>query len=201
MKIPKLFNDITGIILVGGKSRRMGRDKALLEIGGKTLFEKVLDAFSENFSKILLVGDRGERFTNYNLPIYADLFPGSALGGLYTGLYFSETDYIFVSSCDLPYPSSRVISHICPLVGGCDAIVPKLAHGHEPLFAAYSKSCLAPIKSMLEAQNYCVYDLYPSIKVKDVTEEELESVVESPYSFINLNTPSEFEAVKGAKHE
>lgn len=179
----------------------MGRDKAFLKIGGKTIFEKIFNAFNENFSRIVLVGDREERFANYQVPVYADLFPGSSLGGLYTGLYHAETDYIFVSSCDLPYPSSRVISHICPLVGNCDAVVPRLAHGYEPLFAAYSKSCLAPLKSMLEARNYCVYDLYPLINVKDVNEEELESVVESPHSFINLNTPAEYEAVKGKERE
>jgi molybdopterin-guanine dinucleotide biosynthesis protein A len=198
--MPKLNNNITGVILVGGKSRRMGRDKAFLEIGGKSLFEKVLDAFSENFSRIMLVGDRGARFASYNLPIYADLFPGSSLGGLYTGLYYSESNYIFVSSCDLPYPSSRVISHICPLTDGFDAVVPRLSHGYEPLFAAYSKNCLGPIKSMLEEQNYCVFDLYPQINVKDVTEDELESIVDSPDSFINLNTPLEYEAVRGNEH-
>lgn len=195
-----LHNDITGVILVGGKSRRMGRDKAFIEIGGKTMLDKIVDAFNENFSRIVLVGDRGERFESYDLSIYADLFPGSALGGLYTGLYYAETNHIFVSSCDLPYPSSRVIGHICPLVGDCDAVVPKLAHGYEPLFAAYAKTCLAPIKNMLDVSNYCVYDLYPLIQVKDVGEEELESVVESPYSFVNLNTPAEYEAVMGRAH-
>jgi len=198
--MPKKYTDITGVILVGGKSCRMGRDKAFLEIEGKTMFEKIFDAFSENFSRIVLIGDREERFANYHVPIYADLFPGSALGGLYTGLYYSETDYVFVSSCDLPYPSSSVINHICPLAVGCDAVVPKLSHGYEPLFAAYSRNCLAPIKSMLEALNFCVYDLYPLINVKDVSEEDLESVVESPYAFINLNTPAEYEAVKGKEH-
>ena len=194
--MPPLNNDVTGIILVGGKSRRMGRDKAFLEIGGKTMFEKVFEAFSENFSRIVLIGDRAERFAGYHVPIYADLFPGSALGGLYTGLYYSKTDYIFVSSCDLPYPSGRVISHICRFVGDCDAVVPKLEHGYEPLFAAYAKGGLVPIKGMLEAGNYCVYDLYPLITVKDVSKEELETVVESPYAFINLNTPAEYEALK-----
>ena len=196
-----LHNDITGVILVGGKSRRMGRDKAFLEIAGKTMLEKVVDAFNENFSRILLVGDRGERFESFNLPICADLFPGSALGGLYTGLYYSETSHIFVSSCDLPYPSSRIIHHVSSLVGSCDAVVPKLAHGYEPLFAAYAKSCLAPIKSMLDVSNYCVHDLYPLIQVMEVSEEELEAVIESPYAFVNLNTPAEYEAVMGREYE
>lgn len=198
--MPMLNSDITGVILVGGKSRRMGRDKAFLEIDGKTMFEKIFEAFSENFSRIMLVGDRAERFQGYNVPKCADLFPGSALGGLYTGLYYAETDHIFVASCDLPYPSSRVISHLCPLVVGCDAVVPKLAHGYEPLFAAYGRTCLTPIRNMLEERNFCVYDLYPQINIKDVSEEELASVIESPHAFINLNTPEEYEALTGMWH-
>ena len=196
----KSLDDITGVILVGGKSRRMGRDKAFLEVGGKTLFERVLEAFRENFSRILLVGDRAERFVRYALPVYADLYPGSALGGLYTGLHYAETDHVFVSSCDLAFPSSGVIRHLCSLTGACDAVVPKFAHGYEPLFAAYSKNCLVPMKSLLEERNYCVYDVYPQLKVRDVAGDELEAVAGSPQAFLNLNTPEEYEAVKEKDH-
>ena len=97
------LHDITGVILVGGKSRRMGRDKAFLQIVGKTLFERVLEIFRESFDRIVLVGDRAERFAAYDLPVLPDIYPGSALGGLYTALYHAETEYIFVSSCDLPF--------------------------------------------------------------------------------------------------
>ncbi len=187
-------NDITGVILVGGKSRRMGRDKAFLDVGGKTLFEKVLDAFRESFSKIILTGSRGERFAGYDLPVYEDIFSGSALGGIYTGLHHADTDTVFVSSCDLPFPSSRIIRHLCSLTGNSDAVVPKLAHGYEPLFAAYSKSCLRSVKTMLHAGNYCVYDLYRQIDVREVSESELESVGGARDAFLNLNTPEEYEA-------
>ena len=65
--------DITGVILVGGKSRRMGRDKAFLQIAGKTLFERVLEIFRESFDRLVLVGDRAERFTGYALPVLPDI--------------------------------------------------------------------------------------------------------------------------------
>ena len=65
----KPHRDITGVILVGGKSRRMGRDKAFLEVAGRPLFEIILDLFRESFSRILLVGNREERFASYGLPV------------------------------------------------------------------------------------------------------------------------------------
>ncbi|MBU5613865.1 molybdenum cofactor guanylyltransferase [Geomonas azotofigens] len=191
-----LFDDITGVILVGGKSRRMGRDKAFLELGGRTLFERILDAFRANFSRIILAGNEGERFARYRLPFYDDLFPGSALGGLYTGLHYAETDTVFVSSCDLPFPCSRVIGHLCSLTGNSDAVVPRLAHGYEPLHAAYSRSCLAPVREMLQAGEYSVLDLYPRIGVRDVPESELEAAGAGLDAFLNVNTPQDYEAAK-----
>ena len=85
------LHDITGVILVGGKSSRMGQDKAFLEIAGRPLFERVLEVFRECFDRIVLVGDRVERFAGYGLPVLPDIYPGSALGGtLYRALPFGD---------------------------------------------------------------------------------------------------------------
>jgi molybdopterin-guanine dinucleotide biosynthesis protein A len=175
----------------------MGKDKAFLELDGKTLFDKILDAFRENFWKIILIGDRRERFAGYDLPIYEDLLSGSALGGIYTGLHYADTDTVFVSSCDLPFPCSGVIRYLCSLTGTSDAVVPRVGHGYEPLFAAYAKSCLGPVRAMLDAGNYCVYDLYDRIQVRDVSERELEAAGGGRDALLNVNTPEEYEAAKG----
>ncbi len=189
------FQEITGVILVGGKSRRMGRDKALMKVGGKTLFERVLEVFQYNFCQILLAGDRGERFAEYGLPIHADIYPGSSMGGLYTGLSKATTDAVFVASCDLPFASSALMKHLCALAGSCDAVVPKTEHGCEPLFAVYAKSCLEPMQAMLEDGSYSILDLYPKIDVRFVDEEELRTADAAENVFLNLNTPAEYQAV------
>src|SRR6266496_3487290 len=137
-------NDITGVILVGGKSRRMGRDKAFLEVSGKPLFERVLTVFRESFDRIVLVGDREDRFTGYGLPVVPDIYPGSALGGLYTGLHHATTEYVFVAPCDLIFPDGELLRYLCSLKDGYDAVVAAPGHGFEPLFALYAKSCLEP---------------------------------------------------------
>jgi molybdopterin-guanine dinucleotide biosynthesis protein A len=189
-------HDITGVILVGGKSRRMGRDKAFLQIAGRTLFEGVLVIFKESFDRLVLAGDRAERFAGYGLPVLPDIYPGSALGGLYTALYHAETEYIFVSSCDLPFPNREMLLFLCSLRDGFDAVVPSTAHGFEPLFALYAKSCLGPMKELLESGNFCAYAYYPQIRVRYVHDEEIAYLNRDGRSFVNVNTPEEFEKIR-----
>ena len=187
-----LRSDITGVILVGGKSRRMGRDKAFLDVAGKPLFERVLELFGESFARVVLVGNGEERFARYGVPVLPDIYPGSSLGGLYTGLYNAETEYVFVSSCDIPFPSAGVVDYLCSLREGFDAVVPSTEHGFEPLFALYSKSCLAPIKTQLDQGEFCAFAYYPQIQVRYVPPEELARFDGDGRAFLNVNTPEEF---------
>lgn len=187
-----LQRDITGVILIGGKSRRMGRDKAFLEVAGQPLFEIVLELFREHFDRVLLVGNREERFAPYGLPVVPDIYPGSSLGGLYTGLHHAETDHVFVSSCDLPYPNAEVLRYLCSLKDGYDAVVPSTSYGYEPLFALYAKSSLAPIRAQLEKGEFCAFAYYPQISIRYVSPEELAPFDRDGRAFLNLNTPQEY---------
>ncbi len=192
-----LKHDITGVILVGGKSRRMGRDKAFLDVAGKSLFERVLEVFRESFDRIVLVGDREERFAAYGLPVLPDIYPGSSLGGLYTGLFHAATEYVFVSSCDLPFPNTAILRHLCSLKDGFDAVVPSTKYGYEPLFALYAKSCLGPIKALLDSGDFCAYAWYPQVRVRYVPYEELAHLDRDGRAFLNVNTPDEFAGIGG----
>ena len=192
-----LTQNVTGVILVGGKSRRMGKDKAFLEVDGVPIFDRVLAVFNECLSRVLLVGNREERFAAYGLPVVPDIYPGSSLGGLYTGLYSAQTEYVFVSSCDLPFPSAEILRHLCSLKDGFDAVVPSTPYGYEPLFALYSKSCLEPIKALLDRGEFCAYAYYPQIRVRYVPPEELAHFDRDGRAFLNVNTPEEFAKIGG----
>lgn len=194
---PDTNPDITGVILVGGKSRRMGRDKAFLGVDGKPIFEAVLELFRENFSRVMLVGDREERFAAYGLPVVPDIYPGSSLGGLYTGLHHAATEYVFVASCDLPFPNGEILSYLCSLKNGFDAVVPSTAYGYEPLFALYAKSCLEPIRALLDSGNYCAYAYYPQVRVRQVPYEEFAHLDRDKRAFLNVNTPEDYEKLGG----
>jgi molybdenum cofactor guanylyltransferase len=189
---------ITGVILVGGKSRRMGQDKAFLEIAGRPLFEKVLNLFQECFSQVILVGDRAERFASYGLPCLPDLYPGSALGGLHAGLFHAKTQRIFVAPCDLPFPNRELLRHLCSLSAGCDAVVPQTDQGYEPLFALYGKSCLGPMRRLLESRNYRIFDAFAQLRVRYLAGEELHRLDREQKSFTNLNTREQFARAAGA---
>lgn len=187
---------ITGIILVGGKSRRMGTDKAFLKIEGICLFERVLQVMKENFTSVLLIGNCKERYLGYHLPVIPDQYSGSSLGGLYTGLKFSSTDLVFVAPCDMPFPSSQLIRLICSVSDGFDIVVPRTRNGLEPLFAVYRKTCLGPMRQFLEKGNYRIYDFYSEVAVRYLEEEEMSWIMDERRSFINLNTPQEVNTLK-----
>lgn len=192
-----VHDEITGIILAGGKSRRMGRDKALLKVNGVRMIERVANVLRENFSRLLLIGDRHERFSDLDLPVLPDIYPGSSLGGLYTGLYHAATEYVFAVSCDLPFPNADVIRHLCSLRSGFDAVVPVSGRGYEPLFALYAKSCMAPIRAQLEHGEFCAHAYYPQIRVRHVLQEELACFDCDGRAFLNINTPEEFVRIGG----
>ena len=160
------LHDITGIILVGGKSRRMGSDKAFLALAGKPLFVQVLEAFKENFHQVAFVGDREECFTDYRLPFFSDCYPGSAMGGLYTGLYHALTTAFsfppatsrFLAECFsvTSAPLRNVLTRLCR---------PPPADMNLSLLSTL-KNCLGPMKQLLKNSNYCVYYFCSQVQVR-----------------------------------
>jgi molybdopterin-guanine dinucleotide biosynthesis protein A len=193
MKTESLYRDVTGVILAGGRSRRMGRDKATLEVGGVTLFDRTLRMMRELFVEVLIAGDRKDLATA-DVPCYPDLFPGSALGGLYTGLAKSSHPRIFVCPCDMPYPNTNIARLVVSQDHAFDVVVPRTANGLEPLFACYHKRCLPAIKDMLDGADFCAYGFYPRVRTRYLGVEELPPGWQS--SFLNVNTPEEYDRIK-----
>ena len=191
-----LLADITGVILVGGKSRRMGQDKAFLLIEDLPVIERIIGVMQGCFKHLVLVGDRPERFESYGLPVVPDSYPGSSLGGLYTGLQHAETDRIFVSSCDIPFPDPELIRLICAKAGGYDAVVPATDNGLEPLFALYHKSCLPAMQAALEAGNYRITSVLHHLNVNTIPQEQMKTVDPGGRGLLNINTPQDYAACR-----
>jgi molybdopterin-guanine dinucleotide biosynthesis protein A len=183
---------ITGVILVGGKSLRMGSDKALLEIGGVPLYSRILQVMERIFVNVILVGDRKYRFAECNRPVYPDIYPGSALGGLFSGLHHAPTEYVFVAPCDIPFPNEALIRHLCASAKSHDAVVPHTSAGLEPLFAVYGKTCLAPMKHLLDNRIFRIREFYRNTNVCYVDQNVIARFDERGTSFLNVNTPEEF---------
>lgn len=190
---PSAYPDVTGVILAGGRSRRMGCDKALLKIDGQTLFERILTLMQGLFSQVMIAGDRPD-LRRPGVPAVADAYPGSALGGIHTGLAGAATDWVFVAPCDMPYPDDRIVRKLLAERAGHDAVVPRTASGFEPVFALYHKRCLDVVDAMLRRRHYRIYDFYSHIDVHYLTAEQLPSGWEQ--SLLNLNTPEDLAIVE-----
>lgn len=180
--------EITGVILAGGRSQRMGRDKARMEIAGETLLARVEKVLRPLCAEVIIAGDRPD-LARPDLPCYPDLYPGSALGGLYTGLYQARTPWIFAVACDLPFPSADLARVLIDRRNGYDAVVIRTNKGWEPLFAIYGKGCLNPMRLLLEQGNLRIFDCFPALRLFTPPLDELPTGWER--ALANLNTPDD----------
>lgn len=186
------YRDVTGVLLAGGKSRRMGRDKAMLEVFGEPMFRRTLKLLEDFFSTILIAGDRPDLAPS-GIPVVPDIYPGSALGGLHTGLKTAKTDWIFVVPCDMPCPDIRIMELLLQNRNGHDAVVPRTAAGYEPVFALYHKNCLPHMESMLQQDQFRIYDFYQRINIRYLDENQLPEGWQK--SLFNINTPDDFNRI------
>jgi molybdopterin-guanine dinucleotide biosynthesis protein A len=189
-------NKITGIILSGGKSIRMGENKAFIEIEGVPIIHTIYTLFKDLFQEVIIVANQKELFSNFNSNIYSDLLPNKgALGGLYTGLFYSTFNYSFCVACDMPFIKISLVQYLIQRIKDEDVIVPRTKDGLQPLHAFYSKNCLDPIKKIIEQGKYKIIDFYSMVNVKIVEENDFVSLDPFMESFINVNTPEELLSV------
>jgi len=171
----------------------MGCDKVSIEVSGQTVFSRSLDFHEQLFSRVIIAGNRPE-LALPGIPVIPDIYPGSALGGLYTGLKSAETDWIFVTPCDMPYPDSAIVDLLFRLHEGADAVVPQTPGGYEPVFAFYHKRCLTVFEDALKRGRKSIFTLYPQLNVRFLEWQNMPAGWEK--SMLNINTPQDLEKIK-----
>lgn len=186
--------DVTGILLAGGKSRRMGADKRFLELGGETLLRRALSVYERLFREILIVvAEPVPELSALGHEIVTDLIPNCAtLGGLYTGLSRARSLRVFAAACDMPFLNSAVIGHLFEF-GDDDVVMPKLATGLQPMHAVYAKTCLPYFEEMMASNNLSIQSVLENhaLRTRYVPEEVLRTLDPQLLSFLNLNTPED----------
>ena len=197
--------NISGIVLNGGQSRRMGRDKAALRLGGRSLIERTLDILATLFDEILVIGrplpvsvsSPGTRHAARGTRIVPDAIPcAGPLGGIYTGLLAMSKPWGFFVACDMPCLDADVIRRQLGMlaVTDADAVVPAWDGYWEPLHAAYSQDCLPAARRQIEKGDLRIRGFYDEVNVLfwDIRAEGL-----SPRAFTNVNTKSDLAALLG----
>jgi molybdopterin-guanine dinucleotide biosynthesis protein A len=182
-------------MLAGGQSRRMGTDKAGLEIvsrehGVTTISRLVLRALGDVFPEVLVIG--GDPLPGEGWRQCADLFPGGgALGGIYTALQQARHEYVFVAACDMPFLSPGAAAALLELAAGHDVTVPVLDGRAQTLHAVYRKTCAAPALALLESGRRRIVDFYPAVDVREVPAAEFALLDPGGQSARNVNTPAD----------
>lgn len=196
--IPNTFPTPVSIaILAGGESRRMGQDKGMLPLLGIPLVERVILQVEGLSDMLMLVTNQQDEYRRFNIPMCADMYPRMGpLGGLSTALNCATYDYVLLLSCDMPFISVPLLEYMFELSLGWDAVVPRLGESKraEPLRAVYSKSCIGPISSALNAGRRRMVSFFDSVKVRYIEMDEIERFDPSAGTFFNINTPDDLAA-------
>lgn len=184
---------MTAIILAGGKSRRMGFNKALLLYDKKTFIEHQIARLKTIFDEIIISANDTGTYAHLNLPIVSDIMPEKGpLGGICAGLMRSSSQHAFVVACDMPFVHEKAILYLKEQIDDYDVVVPETSRGLEPLHAFYSRNCIQPIRRCLDEGKLRIIDFFAEVKVKIVLEQELKGLDGSTQSLANLNTPEEY---------
>lgn len=191
---------LTTVILAGGKSRRLGTNKALVEVGGKAILRRVAERVIPLSEEVVLVVNTEEERSLYSdfgpWRIVVDTVPdGGSLAGIYTGIQAVRTDRSLVVGCDMPFLNRDLLAYMAEdserydvVIPRYDLLSPRQDNVLEPLHAIYASACLAPMRALLLARDLAIIKFLPDVKVRYVEKDEVERFDPRLLSFFNVNT-------------
>jgi len=189
----------TGVILAGGLNTRFGgQPKAMLEVGGRLILDRVLAVFGEIFEHVLLVTNDPCAYLQWDLPMVTDIHgQRCSLAGLHAGLFYTRTPFAFFSACDAPFLRAGLIRAMVERIrSDIDIVMPCNTVGPEPLSAVYSRRCLDPIERQLARGDLKIDHFFNKMRVRLVAETRLRQIDPDLESFINVNTPRDLDAAR-----
>jgi molybdopterin-guanine dinucleotide biosynthesis protein A len=187
---------VTGLILSGGKSKRMGRPKAFLPFEGSTVIGHIVHEIKDLFNEIFIVANEVESFEDLGVDVVKDILPHRGpLGGILSGLMTSSNHYAFVMACDMPLIDKRLVRELVSRRQDNDVVVLSHPQGIEPLFGVYSKNCIKPLEESLFAGNLSVQDFLSGLKAGIYEWMPERSDADALPPFFNINTPQDYSRV------
>lgn len=192
----KVNPQVSGFVLAGGQSRRMGCDKAQLKVDGQPLLLRAVNLLKDYAATVAVLGPQG-RFESLGVPVIPDRWPGQGpLAALLTGLDGSAHDWNIFLACDLPMLNSQFISLLVySIKAEFDAIVPRTSSGWHPLCAAYRRTCALPMRNALDKGESAVIDVLPNLRVDVITSERLTEAGLDEEIFENVNSAEDWQRV------
>ncbi len=185
----------SGLVLAGGQSQRMGRNKAALSFDGTPLVLRVARRLAQICHPVYLVARAPETYRDFELPVIVDAMPGyGPVGGLHAGLTAISTAYAVAVACDLPFLHVGLLSHLIERAEGQDAVVPMVAGRPQPVHAVYHRRVAQAAEAMLQGGGGPLWQLLndPHLAVLYIEEDELRRWDPLLLSFFNINTPEQY---------
>ncbi len=189
----------TVAIIAGGQSRRMGRDKAFVDLDGKTLIQHVIDRSADlGQAETILITNKTDAYRHLGLPMYPDALPDKgSLGGIYTALLQAQSPAVLVLACDMPFISTELLRHMVAQINQTiDIVVPRVNGYPQGMHAIYMKTCIEPIAQQLAADRLKIIRFYDQMRVRYLDEPDYAECDPDGRSFANLNTPDELEQAR-----
>ncbi len=192
---------VSAVVLAGGLSRRLGRDKAIEPLGGEPLIRRVLARVAQVTDETVVVLNDASRAAE--LPLSEDVVPAvdrypeaGSLGGIFTGLEAARADWALVVACDMPFLNVPLLRLILSLRAGRDAVVPVIEGRPEPTHAVYSKVCLPHIERRLQANDLKISRFFEDVDVEYLPQRAVEELDADHLSFFNVNTEQDLERAR-----
>jgi molybdopterin-guanine dinucleotide biosynthesis protein A len=188
--------ELTGLVLAGGSSRRMGRDKARLELDGRDLIGLVVDRLSAICGEVLIVGTDPTPYSDLGAGLVADVFPGvGVLGGLHAGLRAASCELALAVGCDMPFLDTELLLAFAGWAEGYDVALLRQDRQVEPLHAAYRRTCIEAMEEAIRAGDRRVVSFFERVSVHYVTPDQVRRLDPDLRSFRNVNTAEDWQAV------
>jgi len=185
-------------VLVGGKSKRMGKNKALINIGRDSLVEITINKLRPFFQEIILITNKVESYAHLKFSMASDIYKNCGpLGGIHAALKAASYEFVFVVACDMPFIEPKFVEHI--LKSGdqdSDIVIPRVNDYYEPLHALYSKKCLPAIEACLNRGELKAASILPYVRVKFIEQGEISRFADPLEVFFNVNTPVDLSKAK-----
>jgi molybdopterin-guanine dinucleotide biosynthesis protein A len=189
----------SAIILAGGQSRRMGREKALIDYNGQPIIAHVIDTLRDLSDDVIVVSNRSETYaaavgSARSVPDYDP--PSGPLGGIYTGLSAAKNDLAIVVACDMPFLNRSLLRYLIDRAEQVDAVVMQLDGEYEPLHAVYRRTCLPSIQDHLLKGDRRVISFFDDIQLLTIPADEWRVIDPAGQSIANLNTPEDLQQLQ-----
>ena len=186
------------VIQAGGRSTRMGQDKALMPFLGTPLIERVLTRLESLADEVIITSNRPEVYRYRGIRLLPDVIPErGALGGLLTALTGARHSLVAVVACDLPFANRSILAAARDRLlaeASLDAVIPRTERGLEPLHAVYRReACLPPVQAAIKADQWRAIAWHPQANIATIEGQALQTLDPRGLAFRNVNTPEELQ--------